>query len=200
MTDVVLIVEGHGDVNAFPSIAAKIGVWLGTPIICANPIRSGGWDRIRKPGGLERLVKLAASRPNCRKVLIVVDLDDGCPIAARQSIFGRIGALVDAHGIDIELCFCIREFEAWILAVVDHIAASLPEYGWVTTAPVDGAATIRDAKGRLRECMTEGYGESGDQGVLGKAIPPAILYQRDRSFKRFVKALTGLDYDILAAA
>lgn len=200
MPEIVLVVEGHGDVEALPPVVGKVGAWLGSPLFASKPIRCGGWGRVKKAGGLEKWVGLAASRAGCTKVVVVIDLDDGCPVDERGTIQARVDALEAALGVKIEICFCLREFEAWFLAVLDHIVAARPEYDWTSQEPFQNAAAYRDAKGKLQDCMNEEYGEAADQVILARAIPPDLLFTRDRSFRRFVKAVSGLDYDTLAAA
>jgi len=200
LPNLVLVVEGHGDVDAFPNIVGKVGAWLGSPLFCVNPIRCGGWGRLKKEGGLEKWVQLAASRPGCSRIVIVVDLDDGCPAEERSKVAARVGQLKHRFGMEIEICFCVREFEAWLLAVLDRISADNPEYDWITQDFVPNAETFRDAKGALRDKMNESYGEGTDQGILSRAIPAAILYARSRSFRRFVRAVSGLDYETLSVA
>lgn len=195
-----MIVEGHGDVASFPDLAGKIAGWLGIACYVVNPIRCGGWTRLKRPNGLETLVRLAATRPGCERIVIAVDLDDGCPVQEFANILQRKVQIEQQVQKSIEICFVVREFEAWFLASLDSLAAGIPEYGWIETEPVDGHHTLRDAKGRLRSCMTSEYGEATDQGVLVRGIDPPTLYERDRSFRRLVRALSGLDYQTLQSA
>ncbi|WP_172438934.1 DUF4276 family protein [Porphyrobacter sp. TH134] len=192
MPDLVLIVEGHGDVVAMPHVVAKIGASCGLPLYTSRPIRSRGWGSIKKAGGLEGFVQLAASRHGCERVLIVVDLDDGCPVTERGLLAGRIDKLHERYGVSIEICFCIREFEAWLLASLEELPESDLKPG--LDLPIERHDLIRDAKGSLRKFLEDGYSETADQGELAKRIDPSKLYQRDRSFRRFVKATTGIEY------
>lgn len=195
MPSLVAIVEGHGDVAAIPTVIGKIGGWLEEPLFVANPIRAGSWGAIKKAGGLEKLVRLAASRPECTKVVVLTDLDDGCPVTERAEVEARRAELVSELNILIEICFCIREFEAWILSSLDQIAARLDDLTNVSTeVSLEDNSAFRDAKGRLRRLLPDGYSESADQGRLVRGLDPSVLYARDRSFRRFVKAISGYDY------
>ena len=182
-------------------MVGKIGGWIGAQVFTKNPIRVGGWGSIKKAGGIEKWVAFAASRPNCRRIVIVTDLDDGCPVEEREGIEDRVTALRTLHSVDIEICFCVREFEVWLLRSLDLFVSVLKD------EPAEGVEQLmqqadryRDAKGRLRGLLKEGYSESFDQAEMAAKINPNQLYGRDRSFKRFVKAVTGLDYETLSAA
>lgn len=197
----MLVVEGQGDVAAFPHLVGKIGAWLGMPLFVTKPIRCGGWGSIRKPGGLERWTTLAASREDCTRVVFVVDLDDGCPVEERAIILERVAALEALHGIEILIAFCIREYESWLLYSLDKISendASLSDLD--TSCCHMNNSAIRDAKGKLRALLPDGYSESSDQHLLTKMIDIKSLYERCRSFKKFVKCVSSLDYDTLEAA
>lgn len=195
-----MIVEGQGDVDAFPHLVGKIGAWIGAGLFIKNPIRAGGWGRVCKEGGLEKLVALAVSREGCNRVVIAVDLDDGCPVVEQNKISQRIAKLQETYGIIIELCFCLREFEAWYLRCIDLLADLLEDSSTDLENVINSAANVRDAKGTLRRLLKDGYSVSSDQGQLMSRIDPAILFFRDRSFRRLVKAISGLDYDLLEAA
>lgn len=187
--------------SAFPSLVGKIGAWLGIGLYTKNPIRAGGWGSVKKPGGLEKWVGLAASRPACVKVIVVVDLDDGCPVDEKTALQSRVDAAAQAHNISIDICFCVREFEAWFLSSIDELAERFPILQELNHEHIiQTAHELRDAKGTLRRMLPDGYSESYDQAELLSSINPATLFARDRSFRRFVKSITNLDYETLAAA
>lgn len=201
MHNLVLIVEGHGDVNAFPNLVGKVGAWLGEQLFIKSPIRSKGWGSVRKPGGLEKWVGLAASREGCKRVVVVVDLDDGCPVVERQIVADRVNELQNVYNISIEICFCMREFEAWFLRCLDMFPGNIiQDDKSIIEQLIKKANHYRDAKGKLRSVMREGYSETGDQSGLIKNIICSELYKRDRSFKKFVKAVSGIPYELLDAA
>jgi hypothetical protein len=201
LPETVLIVEGQGDVSAFPNLVGKIGAWLGMGLYTKKPIRAGCWGAVRKAGGLEKWVGLAVTRPDCSKVIIVVDLDDGCPVEEKALLQQRVDALSEAHGIEINICFCLREFEAWFLRSIDHLAVRFPQLADLDHEHfIEAAQQYRDAKGMLRRILPEGYSESYDQSDLLSSVDPPTLFARDRAFRRFVRVLSGLDYETLAAA
>jgi hypothetical protein len=195
----VLIVEGDGDVLAAPHLVGKIGARVGESIYASRPIRVGGWFNLRKAGGLEKWVRVAATRPECDRVVVLCDLDDLCPAIEKALIRDRAAALSLELGFPVEIAFCMREFESWLLHSRDVLAAAMPQYGW-READIPNPEKVRDAKGMLRTLMTEPYAESLDQEVLTKALDCRTLYVRSRSFRSFAKAVTGYSYDDLGAA
>ena len=199
MPSTVAIVEGHGDVDSFPILAGKIAGWLGEPCYLSKPIRGGEWRKLRRAGELEKLVDLACTRDGVQRVLFVVDLDDDCPIEEKQKVESRRVALSQRYGVDIQICFSMREFEAWILNDLESVSAACRDYDWTKKHAVDDPQTLRDAKGPLRQ-MLGAYSETVDQPALTKGINPKALYEKDRSFRKFVKDLSGLDYEALQAA
>src|SRR6266699_356164 len=71
-----LVVEGRGDAGALPLLLRK---WinsrgdyrdlLGRPVVC------DGRDRAIVPDGIEKYVAVAAARPGCQAVLVVLDAE-----------------------------------------------------------------------------------------------------------------------------
>lgn len=195
MPSVVLIVEGDGDVAAMPHLVGKIGASSETYVFAARPIRVGGWGRLKKAGGLEKWVRFAATRDNIFRIIVAMDLDDGCPVEELNVISGRLDALRAELGLEIEVCFCIREYESWLLHAREQLAVDAPEYGWRHLESINNPDHIRDAKGALRSIISQPYAESIDQETLTKKINCFYLYNRSRSFRRFCTATTGLGYE-----
>ena len=79
MRRVALIVEGKGDVKAFPSLVAKAAAAFEIQLFPSGPpIRASEAKKLKRPGELERYLWLAASRDEAEEILLIVDLDDGC--------------------------------------------------------------------------------------------------------------------------
>lgn len=85
MIRAVPIVEGYGDVAAIPTLLAKIGQVAGQAIVSDKPIRAGEWGALRAKGALPKFLELAHSR-NQDIILVILDLDDGCPVEQRLVI------------------------------------------------------------------------------------------------------------------
>ena len=197
MKKIVLVVEGDGDVQSMPSLVAKTVNRLGLSVIpCEQPIRSGEARKLRRPGELERFLRLAASREEASEILVVLDLDDGCAAAWHEEFRQRADPISQASGKRIGICFCVREFEGWILASLDSVRQGYPEIGIEEAIFVENHEDIRGAKERLREiCGRHGYKETRDQVKMTKKLDLNRLYECSRSFRKFVKELSGLSYE-----
>lgn len=186
--DVAVIVEGYGDASAVPTLVTKSATLLGIEAYAPNPIRAGEWKKLLRPGVLERYVELANSRvPNL--ILIVVDLDDGCAVTEYDRFQERITPLLPALCAPVAVCFGIREYEAWFLACADQIQP-------LSTVPFDTgrAEQIRGAKEAVGGLLGLRYKETQHQVELTKLLPLRLLYDRSRSYRHFLKALSGLPY------
>jgi hypothetical protein len=193
-----LIVEGPGDERAVPCLVAKTADLIGDHIIISRVIKSKGIHRLSRAGEIERFVKLADG-PDIESILIVVDLDDGCPVSTREELSERISAMGDVLNAEVRICFCIREYECWFLENMDHLTLDAPEYGWLPDFSCENPTAKRDAKGILNSAMTKHYKEIVDQLKLTQRLDLKALYAQSRSYRRFVKALAGCDYDLIEA-
>lgn len=195
MKKVAVIVEGQGDVTAISSLIAKTGKLFGETIIASDPpIRGGEARKLRRQGELERMLRMATSRPDAEEVLVLVDLDDDCPAQFHAEFTARAQAIAEQCGKPIRFCFCVREYEAWFLADLDTLRAALPDYGWTDDtfpAPED----IRGAKEALRRACHKGYKQSRDQLAFTKKIDIYRLALASRSFRKFVKSITNKSYE-----
>jgi len=194
---VALIVEGFGDVQAMPTLAARTGAILGTQIHAHNPIRAGCVTAVAREGELERFLKMAASRDGLEAILVVLDLDDGCPGEMAASFIARYEAIKDEIVTPVRFCFCVREFEAWFLDNLEVLKAGAPEYDWDAEFVCADGSAKRDAKGLINSAMAKHYKEPIDQLKLTKKLELKALYQRSKSYRKFVKSLTGMDYELL---
>jgi len=78
MRAIISLVEGKGEVKAVPALITKVlsdlnkWDWYVVP-----SIRVHGLDKLRKQ--LEYYLSIAVNSRNCGAILILIDLDDGCP-------------------------------------------------------------------------------------------------------------------------
>lgn len=201
MKRVAVIVEGHGDVQSAPALIARSASAFGFTLIPGDPIRAGEAPKLRRKGELERFLKLAASRSEVDEVFVVLDLDDGCAKEYYNEFVKRCSSISADIGKTVHFCFCVREFEAWFLSDLETIRLALPEYGIPEGIAIENAEAIRGAKQVLkRYCRGRGYKETRDQLVFTKKIDVKKLAGRSRSFRKLLKAVTGLDYGELALA
>ena len=184
------IVEGYGDVQAVPALIAKTSILLGNPAIASDPIRAGEWKLLRRPGVVEGYLELAASR-QWDLILVVLDLEDDCAMAEAAVARERVEQWKDGRDIKVEIVFMVREYETLFL--------------WCPTClPVSDNAllpanpdAIRGAKERVKQVANRRYKETQDQLRYTQSLDIPVLYGVSRSFRRFCKAISGVEYDIL---
>lgn len=196
MPRVALILEGHGDVMAGSSLIAKSAATFGVNIFASEPpIRAGNALKLKRPGELERYLHLALSREDIDGVLVLVDLDDGCAAEFYSEFVRRAQPISRESGKKIDICFCVREYEAWFLASIDVLRAELQDYGISPNLVFANHETIRDAKGALsRACEKKGYKQMRDQLLFTKKLDVKKLAQRDRSYRKLLKSILDKSY------
>lgn len=181
------------------SLVAKAAASFGKQVYASEPpIRAGNAIKLKRVGELERHLRLAASREDIDHILVLVDLDDGCPAEFAKEFNDRATPISQETGKKIHICFCVREYEAWFLASIDVIREQHPEYGIPGDLAFPDAETIRAAKGALeRACKNRGYKQMRDQHAFTKKLDIRKLSARSRSFRKFVKSVLDIDYDQL---
>ncbi|MBL8753127.1 MAG: hypothetical protein JNK15_07480 [Planctomycetes bacterium] len=178
-----VVVEGHGDVEAVPALAARVlhhlerEGWIVHRVASRIPrgrIVGAGPAAQGRPlaAGLELAVGFArAARADA--LLVVVDADDDCPAS-----FGPEAAQLVTQGIPASVVMAVREFETWLAMAVD--------------ASIRDERRRRDGKGVLRKFMP-GYKPTVHQAALAKKVDVAGLLKRQpRSFVKFVRDLDRL--------
>lgn len=200
MKRVALIVEGQGDVESIPSLLAKTAVAFGSHIVISEPpIRAGEAKKLRRAGELERHLVLAATRANADEIFVIVDLDDGCPVEYSAEFNARADAISHRLGKPVHICFCVREYESWLLADLTTLSEAFPEYEIDVSLFTGNAETIRAAKEALRRaCVAKGYKPIRDQLLFTKQMNVFCVGSKSRSFRKIIKMLTGLPYETIA--
>lgn len=191
MIRVAAIVEGYGDYHSVPSLIAKIGVALGKPAIAPDPIRSGEWKKLRRPGDLEKSLDIAASRqPDV--IIVLLDLDDDCAVQEVATHQSRITAWLAGRTIRVEFAFIVREYESLFLSAPSCM-------GDVNVAMLPANPEFeRDAKGHVKRVTGRRYRETQDQERFTKALDISTAYHANRSLRHLCKAVSGLSYANLA--
>lgn len=185
-----MIVEGYGDAEAVPSLVAKTAIKFGTTAIAANPIRAGEWKSLKQVGSFERYLDLALTR-RCDLILVVLDLEDDCPVAEAAIANERILSWKGGRDIRVELVFLAREYETLFL----YETSCLPVVSDFDIP--DDPMSVRGAKERIKSITGKRYKETQDQLRFTKELDLDALYAVCRSYKRFCKALIGLEYNQL---
>ncbi len=191
-----IVVEGHGDVIAVPCLVSRAAAHFDRALACCDPpIRAGEAKRLRRPGELERYLIMAASRPEASRVLVLLDLDDGCPVEYFQNFYQRSLQARERCGKPIHFCFCKREFESWFLADFESMQMANPSINWTRTEGFDNYDAIRGAKEAFGGTMAgRVYKECRDQIHFTRALNFDVLISRDRAFRKLAKDVFGVAY------
>lgn len=192
MKRIVPIVEGYGDNAAIPHLIAKLGHHYDLQLISTAPIRVGEWKKVARVGELERALELAHRR-NCDHILVALDLDDGCAVEESESVKDRLEVWKNGRAINVSLVFFIREYESLFLFSAERFS----EDSELISESIQYAEVSRDAKRILQKLTKRRYKETQDQSEYTKRLDLNLLLQRCRSFRKFAKDLTGLNYEQL---
>jgi hypothetical protein len=182
---VAAIVEGEGEVAAFPVLLRRLREWL-TPdnyLVEINPpIRVRRDQFINKNEIFSKMLLLA--RAKCEEsgwILVLLDADDDCPAVLGQQILARAKAVVSDRRISVVLAN--REYEAWFIAAAESLNG---QRGFLTSdEKYIKAESIRDAKGWLGHRKADGkYREVTDQPAFSAVIDLQQAKDNSRSFSK----------------
>lgn len=186
------IVEGYGDVEAFPVLLRKLGRECGRHDISINrPLRRKR-SEFTQEGSLRASIRLALLQPRCDSILILFDGDgkDDCPKTMGPEILKW--ARQEARHTPCAVAIAFKEYEAWLLAAVESLRGTR---GIKDDAdPHPAPESPRDAKGELERRMVPGrsYSATADQAALTARFDMAMAFSRCRSFRHLVKAYGDL--------
>lgn len=201
MVALAVIAEGFGDVAALPPLIGRAAAEYDCLAYALKPvIRVGGCSNLLRVGQLERWLVLAAGRADADAVLVVLDVDEGCPVQIRDEFEKRTAAISGRLGKPVLFCLIKSEFETWFLSDIENLSSQDSEYEWSDNIAVPNPERIRGAKEYINTLLTNTtYKETRDQEILARMIDVRALFNSNRSFKRFVKCITGLDYAVIEA-
>jgi hypothetical protein len=169
-----LIVEGHGEVGAFPVLVRRLRDEAGNyEMDFGRPIRRKRSELVVEQQ-LVRAIELALLTPDCAAILVLLDADDDCPAKlgpqlqawAEKACRGRVPCAV---------VLAMHEYEAWILAGL--------------SPPHPDPEGVRGAKEEVARRRDGGYIPSADQAPLSAIIDLDACYQACRSFRRLVRSI-----------
>lgn len=184
------IVEGHGEVSAFPILLRRFvdqaGVWS---VGIGRPIRKPRNQLVRETE-LRRAVRLALIQPECTSVLVLFDGDSDCPAELGPVV--QEWAAAEAGDVPCEVVIAYKEYEAWFLASIESIQG----YRRIRAdaQPHPNPEQPRGAKGQLEARMERGatYLETTDQPALSARFSLATAYRRSRSFRKLASSFGRL--------
>lgn len=180
------IVEGHGEVQAVPTLLRRIlhrasifNVDVGRPIRRPQ-------SRLLQKQTLEQTVRLATIQPDCSAVLILFESEDDCPRELGPKLTEWAAAA--AGPIPCAVVLAHREYEAWFLASLESLRGhrGIDINAYYENDP----EAVRGAKEALQTFMGHPYSYSPtvDQAALSAQIDLNVAYWRSRSFRHLVKA------------
>ena len=183
------IVEGHGDVEAFPVLLRRFvqeaEVWA---VDIGRPIRRPR-HRLVEEDGVRQAVRLALEQPECGAVLVLFDGDSDCPANLGPTV--QNWATAAADGTPCRVVVAHREYEAWFLAAIE----SLRGRGVRNDAePHPDPERPRGAKEQLEARMRPGstYLEITDQPAFSGVFALEAAYRRSRSFRKLADSFAEL--------
>ena len=184
------IVEGYGEVSAFPVLLRRLVVQAGAwKVDVGRPIRKKRSQLVRE-NELKKTVRLALMQPDCSAVLILFDGDDDCPAELGQAI--QAWAESEAGDVPCEVVIAQREYEAWFLASIESMLGYRRIRADAQSHP--NPEQPRGAKGQLEARMEAGatYLETTDQPALSAKFSLATAYERCRSFRKLASSFGRL--------
>jgi hypothetical protein len=191
---IVPIVEGHGEVQAVPTLIHRVGRTVAdAPRAAINrPLRVPSGSIRNNATEFRRQVTFATSRAAQRRglVLLLLDSDDDCPAQLGPRLLSDARAV--RSDVQTYVALAVREFETWFIAAAQSLRgiAGLADDA---KAP-DHFETIRNAKGWLAERMPNGYDPIQHQEAFTRAMDMEQAC-RARSFHRLYGFLRGVFED-----
>lgn len=188
MRCIISIVEGPGDIEAVPALLTRIlqdeahWQWY-----AGRAHKAHNLNTLRN--GLEHFLRNAAKQKNCGAILILLDLDDGCPKEEAQKLASQIRLLNLFQPVAI--VFAYREYEAWFLASLRTIAG---HHNVPSDVVYEGEAeSKRDVKGWFKQRMVgRRYNPTTHQKKFTSLIDLELAYENSRSFRRLYHAIEEL--------
>ncbi|MDX2039303.1 MAG: DUF4276 family protein [Isosphaeraceae bacterium] len=182
MKRITPIVEGHGEVMAFPKLLYRLIGEAGADgkVTISNPIRIHR-SVVNRSEVLRKSVQLAARSSDA--ILILVDSDDDCP-AEKGPEIARIAQEI-AGSKPCSFVFAHREYEAWFLAAVDSLALGTG----TPTIPIapDDPEAIRGVKEKLSKLLGINYAPTTHQDKFSSRFDLATAHRACRSFRKLVR-------------
>jgi hypothetical protein len=190
MPVIIPIVEGDGDATAVPLLLRRI---LGEHLQeyrwqIGGPKKAFSLHVLRQK--LENYLRYAQRENDAAAILILLDLDDGCPEIEAIQLSQEIRAL--SPRLPVAIVFAHREFETWFLASLETLGGS---YGLPEGLSYEGnVEDRRGAKEWLTRQMPPGsiYKETIQQPSMASKVDLNLASQRSRSFRRLLHAVEEL--------
>ena len=198
MPTIVPIVEGRGEIAAFPLLLRRLLAeeYGRFDLTIDRPLAANSWHNLLRAGGIERFLERAALRANAAGIIVLLDLDEAdCAADLARELAAR--ARGRGLHLPVAIVVVVQAYEAWFLASIETIRgrrvkgeAFLPD----DIEPPPEPETIRSPKGWLKERLVpgRGYKEKDDMPPLTDLLDCAQVRQSCRSFRRLDHAIEQL--------
>jgi hypothetical protein len=174
-----LVVEGRGDAEAVPLLLRR---WLERrglfQDVLGKPVTCNGRDKALKENGLEGKVAVAAARPGCVGVLVVLD-GEGDPVC---SLGPTLLTRVNDIAVPVAVALADSQFESWLVASAESLSLSNLAY-----------STTQNAEAALKTALRpEKYVKPYWQPRLAHRLDFDIALPRANSLRRALDRFDGL--------
>jgi hypothetical protein len=185
-----LIVEGHGEEQAAPTLIRHIARAFGFHASIRCEVRRVPKSRLVQPGELERAIEaLTRQIGRSQSVLVLLDADDDCP----KDLAGSLEARCRANHADVTVSIVIakKEYEAWFLAAARSLAGQRGLLDHLD--PPNDPESIQGAKEWLTARMPsdQSYSPTRHQSAYSDFLDLSEA-RTTRSFRKLEKELARL--------
>jgi len=183
--NIVAVVEGDGEVNAFPLLLRRLNEWLSPTTVThiPKPIRVKRDKFLNKDDEFNRFLELAALKcGDAGWIIMLLDADDACPRELGKNLLAKARARIPHRKISVVLAN--KEYEAWFIAAAPSLSGLRGLDVVATDIPADVEA-IRGAKEWIsRQMGSEKYREIIHQASFSATIDLSMARQNSRSFRK----------------
>ena len=189
---IVPIVEGHGEVEAVPTLIRRVL----REHLNEYELQIAGPKRLRRnkiEADLPKMLKYAVLDPKCKAIIILVDSDKDCALELASNI-SRVTARQNI-GMPVAIVCPKTEYETWFIASIDTIKGCTIGQREVVIDPAaicpGNVETVSGAKEWLNRWMPKNmiYKATQDQKPLTKMIDLQLAIKHSRSFRRLCHAV-----------
>jgi len=187
------IVEGDGEVVAFPILLRRIAAWLspGLVVEVPRPFQVKRDRFVNKADQRERAIRFASLRgtPENSAILVLIDADQDCPAQLGPRLLHAIQSSRPDYRHAMILAKC--EYEAWFLAAAASLRGKRNFVDDLEIPPDPEA--IQGAKEWIKRHRTDKkYSAVLDQPALSHLMSLSEARQRSPSFDKLCRDLEAL--------
>ena len=196
MSGVILtsVVEGEGEVSAFPELLRRLGPHI-VPAISLEvrkPHILPKSKMLHKPGELERAARIELSGLGEEaRLIVLLDADDDCPAELAPKLLNReLGWVLP---VQAAIVIAKREYESWFLAAAESLSGRRTLSADLEP-PDNPEEAPRDAKKWLSNRMAPHriYKPTQDQASLSAALDIELARSRSDSFDKLCREVQRL--------